>query len=126
MTELFDFFEIDGDIQYMSSALIVPVGIFLGSAVAVIYFGAQLAKYGDALASLTGWGRLFVGSILVALATSLPELSTNISAVRLTPPNPEMALGNVLGANMVNMFTLALVALFFGGKRFLQQVVPEQ
>ena len=110
----------------MSSALIVPVGIFLGSAVAVIYFGAQLAKYGDALASLTGWGRLFVGSILVALATSLPELSTNISAVRLTPPNPEMALGNVLGANMVNMFTLAMVALFFGGKRFLQQVVPEQ
>ena len=120
------FCERRGDIQYMSSALVVPVGIFLGSAVAVIYFGAQLAKYGDALASLTGWGRLFVGSILVALATSLPELSTNISAVRLTPPNPEMALGNVLGANMVNMFTLAMVALFFGGKRFLQQVVPEQ
>jgi cation:H+ antiporter len=67
-----------------------------------------------------------VGSILVALATSLPELSTNISAVRLDPPNPELALGNVMGANMVNMFTLAMVALFFGGKRFLQQVAPEQ
>ena len=110
----------------MTVGLPVALAIFLASAVVVIYLGNQLAKYGDALATLTGWGRLFVGSILVALATSLPELSTNISAVRLTPPNPELALGNVMGANMVNMFTLAVVALFFGGKRFLQQVAPEQ
>ena len=84
----------------------------------------QLAKYGDALATLTGWGRLFVGSILVALATSLPELSNNITAVRID--NPELALGNVVGANMVNMFTMGMVALVFGGRRFLQRVAPEQ
>jgi cation:H+ antiporter len=110
----------------MGGDLAVAVGIFLGSAAVVIFLGTLLAKYGDALATLTGWGRLFVGSILVALATSLPELSTNISAVRLTVPNPELAMGNVFGANMINMFTLALVALLFGGKRFLQQVAPEQ
>ena len=110
----------------MTSALIIPVAIFLGSAVAVIYFGGLLAKYGDALATLTGWGRLFVGSLLVALATSLPELSTNISAVRLATPNPELALGDVFGSNMANMFILAVVALIFGGKRFLQKVAPEQ
>ena len=98
--------------------------VFLGSAVAVIFLGVQLAKYGDALASLTGWGRLFVGSILVALATSLPELSNNITAVRID--NPQLALGNVVGANMVNMFTMAMVALLFGGRRFLQRVAPEQ
>ena len=98
--------------------------VFLGSAVAVIFLGVQLAKYGDALASLTGWGRLFVGSILVALATSLPELSNNITAVRID--NPQLALGNVVGANMVNMFTMGMVALLFGGRRFLQQVAPEQ
>ena len=98
--------------------------VFLSSAAAVIFFGVQLAKYGDALASLTGWGRLFVGSILVALATSLPELSNNITAVRID--NPQLALGNVVGANMVNMFTMAMVALLFGGRRFLQRVAPEQ
>ena len=98
--------------------------VFLGSAVAVIFLGVQLAKYGDALASLTGWGRLFVGSILVALATSLPELSNNITAVRID--NPQLALGNVVGANMVNMFTMGMVALLFGGRRFLQRVAPEQ
>ena len=67
--------------------LSVAVLVFLGSAAAVIFLGVQLAKYGDALATLTGWGRLFVGSILVALATSLPELSNNITAVQLDNPN---------------------------------------
>ncbi|MDA0734241.1 MAG: hypothetical protein BZY73_02320 [SAR202 cluster bacterium Casp-Chloro-G3] len=110
----------------MGLELAVAIGIFLVSAGTVIYFGTQLAKYGDALATLTGWGRLFVGSILVAMATSLPELSTNISAVRLDPPNPELALGNILGANMLNMLTFAVVALIFGGKSFLQKVAPEQ
>jgi len=110
----------------MGGDLTVALLVFLASAVVVMFCGAKLAVYGDALASLTGWGRLFVGSLLVALATSLPELSTNISAVRLDPPNPELAVGNVFGANMLNMFTLAAVALAFGGKRFLQQVAPEQ
>ena len=106
--------------------LTIAVLVFLASAAAVIFFGTRLAVYGDALASLTGWGRLFVGSILLALATSLPELSTNISAVRLDPPNPALALGAVFGANMKNVLTLSVVALIFGGVRFLQQVAPEQ
>ena len=110
----------------MGGDLAVAMVVFLASAVVVMFCGAKLAVYGDALASLTGWGRLFVGSLLVALATSLPELSTNISAVQLDPPNPELAVGNVFGANMLNMFTMAAVALAFGGKRFLQQVAPEQ
>ena len=107
-----------------SVGLSVAIIVFLASAVAVVFLGVQLAKYGDALASLTGWGRLFVGSILVALATSLPELSNNITAVQID--NPQLALGNVVGANMINMFTMAMVALVFGGKRFLQRVAPEQ
>lgn len=107
-----------------SVGLTVAILVFLASAVAVVFLGVQLAKYGDALASLTGWGRLFVGSILVALATSLPELSNNITAVQID--NPQLALGNVVGANMINMFTMAMVALVFGGKRFLQRVAPEQ
>jgi cation:H+ antiporter len=110
----------------LTNDLLIAIAIFLGSSAAVIFFGTLLAKYGDALATLTGWGRLFVGSILLALATSLPELSTNISAVQLDPPNPELALGNILGANMINMFTMAMVALVFGGRRFLQRVAPEQ
>ena len=104
--------------------LAFAVVVFLASAVAVVILGTYLARYGDALASLTGLGRLFVGSILVALATSLPEVSNNITAVRID--NPQLALGDVLGSNMFNIFILGAVALLFGGKRFLERVAPEQ
>ena len=110
----------------MGEELSVAILVFLASAGTVMFCGAKLAVYGDALASLTGLGRLFVGSLLIALATSLPELSTNISAVRLDPPNPGLALGDILGSNMLNVFILASVALVFGGKRFLVKVAPEQ
>ena len=110
----------------MGGDLFVAIVVFLASAGVVMFCGAKLAVYGDALATLTGWGRLFVGSLLIALATSLPELSTNVSAVRLDPPNTALALGDVLGSNMLNMFILAAVALVFGGKRFLVRVAPEQ
>ena len=106
--------------------LLIPLMVFLASAAAVLFLGTRLAIYGDALASLTGLGRLFVGFILVALATSLPELSTNVSAVRLDPPNPELAVGDVFGSNMFNMFTLGVVGLAFGGKQFLQKIAPQQ
>ncbi|MQG07693.1 MAG: hypothetical protein FI684_01495 [SAR202 cluster bacterium] len=108
------------------SDLLIAILIFLVSAGVVVYCGTKLAVYGDALAELTGLGRLFVGSILVALATSLPELSTNISAVSLNPPNPAIAIGNVFGANMINLFTFGAVALVFGGSRFLSNVSVEQ
>ena len=110
----------------MGAELAVAVAVFLASALAVVFFGYRLAVYGNALAVLTGWGRVFVGSLLLALVTSLPELTTNVSAVRLEPPNPELSVGNVFGANMLNMFTFAVVALAFGGKRFLQRVSREQ
>jgi len=92
----------------MAGELALPVIVFLISAGSVVFFGIRLAVYGD------------------ALATSLPELSTNISAVRLDPPNPALAVGNVMGANMLNMFNISLVALMFGGKKFLDKVAPEQ
>ena len=60
---------------------------------------------GDALAEATGWGRLFVGGLFLAIATSLPELLTAASAIRLD--QPELALGNIFGANMT---TLCLIA----------------
>ena len=74
----------------MGGDLAIAVAVFLASAASVIYLGVQLAKYGDALAGLTGLGRVFIGSILVALVTSLPELSTNFAAVRLDPSKPRL------------------------------------
>ena len=109
----------------MNGDLTQAVLLFAGSAAVVILSGVFLAKYGDALAELMGWGRLWVGTILIAMVTSLPELVTDITAV--TRNEPELAAGDLLGSNMANMFILAMVALIFaGGARFFRQVAPEQ
>jgi len=87
--------------------------VFLVSSMAVIYAGVGLARYGDELAEKTGWGKLWVGSVLVSVATSLPELTVNISAVWLEDA-PDLALGNVFGANMINLLVLGIAGLIFG------------
>lgn len=87
--------------------------VFLISAAFVIAAGIGLAHYGDEIAEKTGWGKLWVGTLLVGIATSLPEVTVNISAVWLED-SPGLALGNVFGANMMNLFVLGAVALAFG------------
>lgn len=87
--------------------------VFVISAAFVIVAGVNLARFGDELAEKTGWGHLWVGTILVAIATSLPEFTVNISAV-VFEDSPGLALGNVFGANMMNIFVMAIVALLFG------------
>jgi cation:H+ antiporter len=89
------------------------VTVFLISAAFTIAAGIGLARYGDDLAEATGWGKLWVGTLLVGIGTSLPEVTVNISAVWLED-SPGLALGNVFGANMINIFVLGLVALAFG------------
>ena len=100
--------------------LAVAVPVFLASAIAVVLAGIALARLGDAVADITGWGALWVGTILVSIATSLPELVTNITAVRISAPG--LALGNVFGADMINIFTISMVAIVFGiGNLFSRQ-----
>jgi len=96
------------------------VTIFALSAVFVVFAGIGLARFGDELAEKTGWGTLWVGTLLVSIATSLPELTINISAVWLED-SPGLALGNVFGANMINIFVLALVALLFGVRNVFEK-----
>jgi cation:H+ antiporter len=87
--------------------------VFLVSAAFVIAGGVGLARFGDDIADVTGWGKLWVGTLLVGIGTSLPEVVVNISAVWLEK-NPGLALGNVFGADMINVFVLAIAALAFG------------
>ena len=87
--------------------------VFLISSAFVIAAGIGLARFGDDLAEATGWGKLWVGTLLVGIATSLPEVTVNVSAVWLEQ-NPSLALGNVFGADMINIFVIGVVALVFG------------
>jgi cation:H+ antiporter len=82
---------------------------FLLSSAVVVYVAIKLAEYGDIIAVRTKLGGLFVGTIFLAGATSLPELIASISAFQAGFPN--LAAGNFFGSNMVNMLLLALVDL---------------
>jgi len=81
--------------------------------VLVIFFaGRAVAKYGDIIAIRTGLGRVWIGIVLLALVTSLPELFTGISAVTLVGV-PDLTVGNLFGANAFNLFNLALLDITY-------------
>ena len=91
---------------------------FVVSALLIVYVAIKLAEYGDALAARTGLGGLFVGTLLIAGTTSLPEVLTSISSLQLGEPN--LAAGNLFGSNMFNMFMLAVVDMVNHRKRILR------
>lgn len=84
-----------------------------------------LARIGDTLSvhHIEALGRplgaTFVGAFFLALATSLPEITTGIAAVRLG--NVDMALGNLFGSNMFNIFVIPMlkVVSLAGGNSLL-------
>jgi cation:H+ antiporter len=96
------------------------VAAFLASAVAVVLAGTTLARQGDVIAAHTRLGALWVGSVFLAVATSLPELATDIAAVRLG--EPDLAAGDLFGSSMANMLILALINLLPRGEPLFRKV----
>ncbi|MEQ1680658.1 MAG: sodium:calcium antiporter [Nitrospira sp.] len=99
--------------------MILPWLFFVVSASAIVFAGTKLSRYGDQIAELTGLGRLWIGVVLMAAATSLPEVFTTMSAGWIDAP--DLAAGNLFGAGMSNMLTLGLIDLLYRQKRVWQQ-----
>lgn len=83
--------------------------VFAVAAAVVAWAGVQVARYGDELAEKAGLSRLFVGMLLVAAATSLPEVVTDVSAA--IGDAPDLAVGDLFGSNLANMAILAVIDL---------------
>ncbi len=81
---------------------------FTVCAVLIARAGYVLSSSADALAGAYGWGRGWVGLALLATVTSLPELASGISAVAFVDA-PNLAVGNALGACVVNLLFLVVV-----------------
>lgn len=88
--------------------------VFLLMASIVVIAGTRLAAYGDGIAERTGLGGLFVGTLVLAFATSLPELVTDITAAAAGAP--DLAVGDLFGSSMANMAILAFIDLRHRGK----------
>lgn len=85
--------------------------------------GARLVHYGDALAVLTGLSRNWIGLVLVATVTSLPELVTGLSAVTVAAA-PDIAIGDALGSCVFNLVTLSIADLLHRQGSIYSQASP--
>jgi len=85
---------------------------FLLITAAIAFSGSQLSRYGDVLAEKTGMGRTWMGLVVLATITSLPELSTGVSAVFWVDA-PDITVGDLLGSCVFNLLILAMVDLLY-------------
>ena len=92
----------------------------LGAAAAVLVGGFVVVISGEAIASRTGIGSSVVGAALVALSTSLPEVSTTVAAIRLKEYN--MAFANILGTNIFDGGLVFIADLFYRKGPILNEV----
>lgn len=89
--------------------------LFFTAAAAVVFLSIKLSKYVDLLDKMTNVSGAFIGGVLLAAVTSLPELFTSLSAVLFLREN-SLVVGNILGSNIFNLAALgACVAIMFRG-----------
>jgi len=86
---------------------------FLACSCVIVFCGVNLSRYGDVIAEKTGLGRAWIGLILMASVTSLPELITGISSVTIADA-PDIAVGDVMGSCVFNLAIIALLDIMQG------------
>ena len=101
--------------------MLVSVIGFVVCSVLIFYHGKKLSFYGDLISIKSGLGRVWVGLILMASVTSLPELVMGISAVTVVG-SPDLAVGNVLGSCVFNLAVLSLLDAILPGQPILTKV----
>lgn len=70
--------------------------------------GYHLSLYGDMIAEKLGLSRTWIGVVMVASVTSLPELVTGVSSVTVAH-TPDIAAGDVLGACVFNLLYIVIL-----------------
>ncbi len=95
---------------------------FFLSALVIVFAGINLTDAADAIARETGLTETLVGSLFIAISTSLPETVTTMSAVKLG--FVEMAVANVFGANFFNILLFFIMDLIHLQGPLLADISP--
>lgn len=95
---------------------------FLVAAGVMILVVPGLVNASTEIAAITGLGDSFVGTSLLSLVTSLPELLAAMAAVRIGAF--DLAVGNLFGSSVFNMLGLGLADFFYTEGRFLGDIDP--
>ncbi len=79
---------------------------FILLSIAIVVLGVWLASLGDRIAAVTGLGESFIGALLLAATTSLPEAVAGLAAIRLNAL--DLAVSNLFGSNIFNLAILGI------------------
>lgn len=85
--------------------------LFLFLAGLTVFLSFRLSYYADLLNKTTNISGVFIGGILLAGITSLPELVTCLSSIFLN--NPYLAIGDILGSNFFNIAMMCFFDILF-------------
>jgi cation:H+ antiporter len=91
--------------------MLYHVAGFLGCTTIIFIAGKRLSYYGDLLAELSGIGKAWIGLILMAAVTSLPELMVGISSTVFVV-SADLAVGDIIGSCAFNLGILSMMDIF--------------
>jgi cation:H+ antiporter len=95
---------------------ILLAAVIIAAALALPYFAEHIAR-------ISGLETSFVGTFFLAASTSMPEIAVSVAAVRAG--SVDMAVGNLLGSNIFNVFILALDDIFYRKGLLLQDAADK-
>lgn len=91
---------------------IVYIG-YIAMVVVIVALSIKLGKYVDIIDAKSNISGAFIGGVMLAAVTSLPELFTSLSAVWIVREN-SMIIGNILGSDLINLAFFGVILLIFG------------
>ncbi len=88
---------------------------------AILWSATYMAGAADVIAIRTGLGRTFIGVVMLATATSLPELGTGVTSIAVLS-EPDLAAGDAFGSNLFNLLIIGLLDFFWRDGPLLNRV----
>lgn len=85
--------------------------VYLALAIAVVLLAVRLSYYVDVLDRKTNLSGAFIGGVMLAAVTSLPELFTALTAV-IAIDRPQLVQGDIFGSNVFNLCVIGVLILF--------------
>jgi len=82
--------------------VLASLGMIAGGLVALFFGGEMVVRHASELARMAGLSEWLIGLTIVAVGTSLPELATSVVATKRGQAS--IAIGNIVGSNIFNVF----------------------
>lgn len=96
-----------------SSSTKIYILKFIFGAAGIVIGARLLVNNGVSIANALGISQGVIGATIVAVGTSLPELVTTIASI--SKKQPSLAIGNIIGANILNLTMILSTCSFIGG-----------